>query len=48
MRIASIRSAGVDCQMFPGKGTREEAAKALPRAVFARRDDCKLRKQASF
>ncbi len=35
-------------QVFSGKGTREEAARALARAVFLRRDDYKLRKRASF
>jgi prefoldin subunit 5 len=35
-------------QVFAGKGAREEAAKALARAVFLRRDDYKLRNRASF
>jgi len=34
-------------QVFSGKGAREEAAKALARAVL-RRDDYKLQKRASF
>ena len=35
-------------QMFSGKGAREEAARALARAVLSRRDDYTLRKRAAF
>lgn len=38
----------VDKQTFGGKGTREEAAKALVRAVLSRRDDYAPRLRASF
>ncbi len=38
----------VDEQVFFGKGAREEAARALVRAVLSRRDDYTLRKRAAF
>jgi hypothetical protein len=35
-------------QVFSGKDAREEAARALVRAVLSRRDDCTIRKRATF